>query len=65
VRSAGGSPQVLATGVLSFDLAEGGSVVYSNGSAVFRLDPSGTSTRLVKDALIAHVVAVPPAPPSA
>jgi hypothetical protein len=62
VRAAGGEAQVLARGVLSFDLAPDGSIVYSNGSAIFQLDPGGTPARLLKDALIEHVVAVPAGP---
>jgi hypothetical protein len=60
-----GGTAVLARGVLAFDLAPDGGLVYSNGSAVFRLDPSGTTTRLLTDALIEHVVTMPADPPPA
>ena len=52
-----GNPEVLARGVLSFDLAGDGSVLYSNGSAVFRLDGAGRSERLAKEPMIHSVVA--------
>ena len=39
-----GLRQVLAQGVLSFDLEPDGSAVYSNGSAIYRVDRSGTRT---------------------
>jgi hypothetical protein len=65
VRASGQAVAVLARGVLSFDLAPDGGLVYSNGSAILRLDPSGASARLVKDALIEHVVAVPAGPDTA
>jgi len=60
VRLEAGKPEsaeVLAKGVLSFDLAADGSLLYSNGTAVFRLDPSGRAERLVKEPLIQQVVA--------
>ena len=40
VRASGEAVQVLAGGVLSFDLAPDGGVLYSNGSGIFRLDPA-------------------------
>jgi hypothetical protein len=52
-----GSPEVLARGVLSFDVATDGAVLYSNGTAVFRLDPTGRSERLVKEPMIQSVIA--------
>ena len=45
-------------GLLSFDLAEDGSVVYTNGSAVFRLEPGGRAERVVVDRFIEQVVAL-------
>jgi len=50
--------EVVAKGVLSFDLYPDGSVLYSNGSAIYRADHSGSVERLAKDALIEQVVAV-------
>jgi hypothetical protein len=50
-------PEVLAKGVLSFDLEDGGSIVYSNGRAIFRRAPDGTISRVHRDALIRQVIA--------
>ena len=53
-----GNCETLARGVLSFDLAGDGALVYSNGTAVFRWDGSGRTGPLVKDSLIHMVAAV-------
>jgi len=53
-----GSLETIARGVLSFDLYEDGGVLYSNGSAVYRLRPEGQTERLAKDSLIEQVVAL-------
>lgn len=53
-----GSVDSIAKGVLSFDLYDDGSVLYSNGSAVYRLSPQGKTDRLAKDSLIEQVVAL-------
>jgi hypothetical protein len=50
--------EVIAKGVLTFDLFADGSVLYSNGSGVYRTDKNGSVERLAKDALIEQVVAV-------
>ncbi len=42
----GGTPEVLAKGVLSFDVA-GGSILYSNGSAIHRMAQDGTDAERV------------------
>jgi hypothetical protein len=47
---------VLAGGVLSFDVGDDGSLVYTNGSAIFNLSPSGERERLLVDARIEQVV---------
>jgi hypothetical protein len=44
-------------GVLSFDLHADGSLLYANGSAIFRLDQTGARKRLREDKLIEQVVA--------
>jgi hypothetical protein len=49
----------LAAGVLSYDLLPDGSVLYSNGSAVFLRASDGTVRRLLRAAYIEKVVAVP------
>jgi hypothetical protein len=53
-----GSTEVIAKGVLSFDLCEDGSIVYSNGSAIYRIDPKGSSERLHVDSMIEQVIMV-------
>ncbi len=54
----GTGEEVVAKGVLSFDVYADGSLLYSNGSGVYRVDPSGDREALAKDALIEQVVAV-------
>jgi hypothetical protein len=60
VRSASGGAgpaEVLAKGVLSFDLEDDGSIVYSNGSAIFRLGGDRKPELVQKSDLIEHVIA--------
>lgn len=52
----GGAPEVVARGVLAFDLGPAGEVVYSNGSALFALGPDGAAKRLHADEQIEQVV---------
>jgi hypothetical protein len=53
-----GATEIIAKGVLSFDLYDDGGVLYSNGSAVYRLGPDAKTERLAKDSLIEQVVAL-------
>jgi hypothetical protein len=56
VRQSPAGKDVLAKGVLSFDLARDGSAVYSNGSAVHRIDPDGQRReRLLVGSMIEQV----------
>jgi hypothetical protein len=55
---AGRDPEVLAKGVLAFDLLKDGSVLYSNGSAIYHLAADGKKQRLAKDRHIRRVVAL-------
>lgn len=48
--------EVIARGVLSFDLYPDSSVLYSNGSAIY-VATQGTNERIAKDSLIEQVVA--------
>jgi hypothetical protein len=68
-RSADGAEVTMAAGVLSYDLCPDGSVVYADGSAVYRLDPAaaggaggdsggGKAERVCRGKLIERVVAV-------
>ena len=54
-----GSCTILAKSVLSFDVCADASVLYTNGSAVFKLEPNGQSSQLQRDAFIEQVVAIP------
>ena len=56
-REPNGELRVLARGVLSFDLLGDGSILYSNGSAVFHYEAGGESARLLKHQYIERVVA--------
>jgi hypothetical protein len=51
-------PEVLAKGVLAYDLASDGSVVYSNGSAIFVRDPQGRTQRVHVERLIEQVAII-------
>ena len=54
-----GEESVIARGVLAFDLASDGTIVHTNGSAVFRETNDGKDERLVVSQFIEHVVACP------
>jgi hypothetical protein len=58
IRRQGSTEEVVAKGVLCYDLYSDGSVLYSNGSGIYRVDQNGSVERLAKDALIEQVVAV-------
>jgi hypothetical protein len=60
VRQApGGRKEVLAKGVLSFDIAEDGSLLYSNGSAIHRIAPGGgQAERILVGRMIEQVTAL-------
>ena len=53
-----GHKTVLATGVLSYDLLPDGSILYSNGGAIFRREPDGNVQRVSRAAHNEKVVAV-------
>ena len=58
-QSAGGRKEVLAKGVLSFDIAGDGSVLYSNGSAIHRIVAGGgQSERILVGRMIEQVTAL-------
>lgn len=54
----GGTTHSLANGVLSFDLAPDGSILYSNGSAIFHLEPGAKPARVFVGKWIEQVAAV-------
>lgn len=49
------NPEVLARGVMSFDLASDGSIVYSNGSEVYTLAPGSKPERVIREDFIERV----------
>ena len=51
-----GSPELLAEGVLDYDLAEDGTIVYTNGSAIYAIAPNATTSRLFVGNLIESVM---------
>jgi hypothetical protein len=55
-QGAQGSPDVLADGVLAFDLAEDGTILYTNGSGIYTLSPGGTRERVCVGKLIESVM---------
>ena len=59
VRQSSSGQEVLATGVLSFDIARDGSVLYSNGSAIHQMKPnSDHAERILVGAMIEQVAAL-------
>ncbi|MEW6157251.1 MAG: hypothetical protein AB1813_07445 [Verrucomicrobiota bacterium] len=52
----GQNPEPLANGVVTYDLMADRSIVYSNGTSIFHIDPSGKSERLCGERLIEQVV---------
>jgi hypothetical protein len=55
-RAAAGKETVLAQGVLSFDLAPNGTVIYTNGSEIFTLAPDAKPQRLLAHRMIQQVM---------
>jgi hypothetical protein len=56
-QTSGGAESVIARGVLAFDLAPDGTIVHTNGSAVFRETADHKSERLIESQFIEHIVA--------
>lgn len=56
-RTKSGSETILATNVASFDIASDGTLLYSNGYAVFQLAPDNHSQVILRDKLIGDVIA--------
>jgi hypothetical protein len=54
-QRSGQEPEILGEGVLAFDVAIDGSVVYSNGSAVYGIEAGGAAHRVLVDKLIEQV----------
>ncbi len=58
-RNAQGESKVLAAGVLAYDISADGTIVYTNGNALFLLRPDGRKAHLLNEALIEQVFFVP------
>ncbi len=59
IRQSERGQEEIAQGVLCFDLLNDGSVLFSNGSAIFCVDTNGKKERLHKDAFVQQVIALP------
>jgi hypothetical protein len=57
-RGRNGDTDVIASNVLTFDLASDGSALYSDGVAISRIGPDGSSERLLQAELIEKVLAL-------
>lgn len=55
----GGETKTLAGGVLAYDTDAEGNVIYTNGSAVFLLQPDGRKQRVVSERMIQQVFFLP------
>ncbi|HEY7116495.1 MAG TPA: hypothetical protein VH475_07915 [Tepidisphaeraceae bacterium] len=55
-RRPNGDEDVLASGAVCFDLAPDGSLVYTNGRAVYHLDAAGNRTTLCTDKMIERLI---------
>jgi hypothetical protein len=53
-----GVAEVIAEGVLSFDLGEDGTIVYTNGSAIYAIHPDGHIERVLVGNSIENVAIV-------
>jgi hypothetical protein len=60
-RSPQGQEYVLASHVASFDIASDGTILFSNGYGVFALNGSNSPQVLLRDKLVADVIAAPAA----
>jgi hypothetical protein len=56
VRENGGQMEVLAKGVISYDLCSDGSIIYSNGNAIYLREADGNCLKLHVDSGIEQVV---------
>jgi hypothetical protein len=58
-QTADGQTRTLAGGVLAYDINTDGSVVYTNGNAVFLLHPDGQKERVLSERMIQQVFFLP------
>jgi hypothetical protein len=57
-RGPTGAEDVVAKGVLAFDLTTAGTVVYTNGSAIYQVDSQNKARQIAKGALIEQLLVV-------
>ena len=55
----GAKEEILARGVLAYDITADGTIAYSNGSAIFVISPEGKKERIVSERMIEQVVLLP------
>lgn len=58
IRKRGGAEEVLAKGVLSFDLGSDGEVVYTNGRFIYAIGPDNKKRSLAEGKMIRQVIAL-------
>jgi hypothetical protein len=58
-RNSKGETKVLAGGVLAYDVGADGTIIYTNGSALFLLHPDGRKERVLNESMIEQVFFVP------
>jgi len=58
-RDLDGQTKVLAAGVLAYDVNDDGRIVFTNGNAIFQLDPEGRKQHLLTESMIEQVFFVP------
>jgi len=58
-RNPAGKTETLANGVLAYDVGADGTVVYTNGNAVFLLPPGGSKQLLLNERMIEQVFLIP------
>jgi len=58
-RNVSGALDIVEKGVLTFDLLDGGSILFSDGRRIFLRDAEGVKQELLKDEFISQVMALP------
>lgn len=58
VRQRGMKTETVAKGVSSYDVADDGAIVYTNGGAIYQLAADGTRTKVCDGQDISHVIAM-------
>jgi hypothetical protein len=58
-RSPNGETRTLANGVLAYDVNHDGSIVFTNGNAIFLLPPDGRKEHILNESMIEQVFFVP------